>query len=153
MPPASKAIFPNRPVAGLLMRAQSALGMTHAQFGEALGASQRTAARWAAGQSTVDADQLRTLARLVHPRHPALAGEIAAAASETLESLGLVAATPPKIAVDVAIDAVLLAAAAAMNAPPAPVRAGLLAALRRARELRIDAASLEAALAVKPSSS
>ena len=89
------ALFPNRPTRPLVARAQFVLGMTHRTFGEALGSSERTAARWARGSSSVSVEQLCTLARLVYPQDPELAASLAEASSETLESLGIVRPPPP----------------------------------------------------------
>ena len=140
------AVFANRPVTPLLSRAQHALGMTNEQFGKALGASKRTAARWAAGQSSVSVAQLHALARLVHARNPALAAEVAAAARETLESLGIVAPRP-SLTPDLVADAVVCAAGDALDLPLSSVRAVVLAAFQRAGELGLSIADVTAALA------
>jgi hypothetical protein len=141
------AIFPNRPTRALVARAQAALGMTHREFGETLGASERTALRWAAGRSSVGVPSLRALARLVYPRDPALAAELAEATSATLESLGIVAPpAPPAVDASVLADAVVCAAADALSMPPGAVRRGLLAAFGRARELGLGVGDVERAL-------
>jgi hypothetical protein len=121
--------------------------MPHREFGEALGASQRTANRWASGRSDVADSQLRTLARLVHPQDPGLAAEIAAAVHETPESLGLVAPAPlpppPRPDPDPLTEAVVCAVADELSAVPSVVRRGLLVAFRRARELGLTLDEVE----------
>ena len=155
------ALFPNRPTGELVTRAQLLLGMTHRAFGEALGASERTAARWVRRVSPLSVPQLCTLARLVYPRDPELAETLAAAASETLESLGIVtsappapppAALPPPLAPHLVADLVVCAAADALGAAPSAARGALLAAFARARELGLSVAEVEAALAARVTS-
>jgi hypothetical protein len=148
-----EVLFPNRPIRPLVARAQFTLGMPHRAFGKALRASERTALRWAAGQSTMSVSQLRDLARLVYPRDATLAAEIAAAASETLESLGIVAPPPPlpppvapRPDPNVLTDVVVCAAADALNLAPNAVRGALLAAFARARELGLTVQEVEGAL-------
>ncbi len=160
----------NRPVGALVVRAQRMLGMTHEAFGTALGASKRTAARWAAGSASLSVPQVRDLACLVYAEDPELAAELAGAASTTVDALGLVAppapivATPPfpepvvvlapppplpppPLPTALVVDAVVCAAADATQVTPAAVRATLLAAFRRARELRLTVEDVETALA------
>jgi transcriptional regulator with XRE-family HTH domain len=142
----------HRPVRTLVALARSTLGMTQQELGGALGASHRTAARWEAGHSTLLPPALAKLAALVHPRDAALAAEIAAAAGQTLESLGIVAppqppAAPPPLPASLLVDAVVCVAADALGAAPATLRQALFAAFRRARELRLSVDDVEAALA------
>ena len=144
-------LFLNRPFAPLLGRARIALGSTQRDLGNALGASQRTVARWEAGGSTPTIDGVRRLAALVYPHDKPLAAEIAAAASATLEGLGLVeppapAAAPP-LPASIIVDAVVCSAADALKVVPEAVRPALLAAFRRARELRLSYEQVEEALA------
>jgi hypothetical protein len=152
------AVFANRPTRGLVALAQQTLGMTHRQFGEAIGASERTSLRWASGHASVGTRQLRELAKLVHPRDTALAASLAEAASETLESLGLVPPPPPPpvlaavIPPALAVDLVLFAAAEALGAAPSAARGVLLAGFRRARELGLSVEEVEKALAARVSS-
>jgi transcriptional regulator with XRE-family HTH domain len=153
-----RATFPNRPTAPLVVRAQTVLRMTHRQFGEALGASERTSARWARGSSSVSVEQLCALAKLVYPRDPELAGTLAEASSETLESLGIVAtalavpassesAPAPRLAPRFVADLVVCAAADVLGVAPRSARAALLAAFSRAREMGLSVAEVEEALA------
>jgi hypothetical protein len=150
----SPAVLPNRPTRALVVRAQLTLGMTHRRFGEALGSSERTSLRWAKGSSSVTVSQLRKLAALVHPRDSALAAEIAHAASETLESLGVVAPPPPpqlpprarRLAPHLIADLVVCAAADALGAAPGATRGALMAAFARAAELELSVAEVVEAL-------
>jgi hypothetical protein len=145
-----RALFPNRPTGQLVAWAQAALGMTHKQFGEALHASERTSIRWASGRSQVGVSQLHMLARLVYPKNPALAAQLAEAGSETLESLGVVSAPRPTLAPQVLADVVACAAADAIGVAPAAARKALAAAFARAKELGATAAEVESALAATP---
>jgi len=145
---------------GLIVLAQRALGMSHDAFGTALGSSKRTAARWAQGSSQPTIDQVRRLAALVYPRDAELSAQLATAAGETLESLGIVAPTPvaapvlaasppppePPLPATLVVQAVVCAAADALQVPPSAVRGALLAAFRMARELRLQVEDVEAAL-------
>src|SRR5258708_25504826 len=94
--PRTMARAPRRSIHLVVGEARRELAMTQAQFGEAVGASHRSAVRWDAGQATPAVHQLCSLARLLYPRNRALAAEGADAADgETLESLGLEAPAPP----------------------------------------------------------
>jgi hypothetical protein len=152
----TRATFPNRSTSELVARAQFALGMTHRQFGEALGSSERTSLRWASSGASVTLSQLRRLAALTHPRDAALAAEIAEAASETLVSLGIVAPPPPappvppvpaRLAPHWIADLVVCAAADALGVAPAATRGALVAAFTRAAELKLSVAEVLEALA------
>jgi transcriptional regulator with XRE-family HTH domain len=118
--------------------------MSRDQVGTALGWSKRTIGRWEAGRTAVYPKAILDLALLVHPVDPVLAGEMARAAGSSLVELGLEpagGATPPILA-----DAIVCAAADAMRSIPETARAGLLAAFRRARELRMTVEEVERAL-------
>jgi hypothetical protein len=142
--------------------AQMALGTTQKELGEKLGISRRTAQRYS--ESGVPHLYLQTLVRLVHPHNRELAAEIARYSGATLVSLGLEsppAPAPPPAAVappppappppppppaDSVVDAVVCAAAEAIDAKPGEVRRTLLAAFSRAREIGIDTAFVERVL-------
>jgi transcriptional regulator with XRE-family HTH domain len=148
-------ILLNRIVTLPMMRARELLRMTQGEFGEALGVSKRTAHRWEAAGGQPSLSQVVTAARLVHPLDATLAAELAAAASETLESLGLVQrATPPAPAPPlpsrVVVQAVVCAAAEALGVAPGAVRGAVLAAFTCARELRLSVEEVEGALAPEP---
>jgi hypothetical protein len=148
----SRASLSNQPTSSLVSRAQKTLGMSHRVFGQELGASERTAARWAAGHSALTVAQLSTLARLVHPHDPELASSLAASAGETLESLGIVAPAPaPALTLPPHVVADLIACAAAdvLGSAPSAVRGALLAAFARARELGLSVADVEQALSAR----
>lgn len=149
------AIQTHRTVRELLIHARQALGMTQKQFGMALGASHRTASRWEGGQSYPYGSELTELAALVYPKDASLAAELAAAKGQTLESLGIVAPPapapaappPPPLPVRLLVDSVVCAAADALETAPVTLRVALLAAFRRARELRLSIDDVESALA------
>jgi hypothetical protein len=160
---AKKPTFPNQPTDVLLARAHMALGMSQGQLGGALGVSRRTVSRWYKRGALLGMSQLHALARLVHARDPQLAAEIAWTASETLESLGIVAPPPPPspppaappppppLPTNLVVDAVVCAAAESLGMAPTAVRAALFAAFKRTRELRLRLEDVEAALAPAPS--
>jgi hypothetical protein len=137
-------------------RSRQALGLgSQAELGEKLGVSQRSAQRYSA--HGVPAYYLPALARLVHPVDPELAAEIAQSMGHTLESLGIVAPVPPPALVaapppppppppDGIVDAVVCAAAEAMEMMPRDVRPGLLAAFKRAREIGVSVDVVERVL-------
>ncbi len=150
-----KAVTPRQDVGPLVTRAHIALGMTQQEFGEALGVSRRTVTRWYKHSPLLTMEQLRTLARLVHPRDPELAAEIAWTVSESLESLGIVPPAPPPapgpaapapLPTAVVVDSVVCAAAEALGVAPGAVRGALLAAFRRTRALRLSLQEVETAL-------
>jgi hypothetical protein len=95
-------------------------------------------------------DTIKSLVPAVHPRAPALAARVAAAGKKTLADFGL--ASPPSAAqgtvepAPYALDAVLCAAAEAGDVTPRQMRAGLLAALKRARECGLPLERMEALL-------
>ncbi len=134
--------------------------MTQGEFGLAVGSSQRTAARWDAGQAQPYPSELRQLAVLLHPRDRNLASEVADAIDETLESLGLEmppAAPPPpapqappppgaKARTEDFVDLVVLAAVEQSGSLPAAVRPWLHAAFKRAGELGLGVDMVESAL-------
>jgi transcriptional regulator with XRE-family HTH domain len=147
------AIFFNRPIHALLMRARRLLGMSQEEFGVHLGVSRRTAARYEHGHSQPLVAQVMDLARLVHARGDvALAQELAASTSETLESLGIVPKARESLPLPARLvgDAVVCAAAEALDESPGTMRgtrAAVLAAFRRARELGLGVEDVEKALA------
>ncbi len=148
------AIQTHRPVRELLIYARQTLGMTQKEFGQALGASHRTASRWEGGRSYPYGTELIKLAAMVYPKDARLAAELAAAKGQTLEGLGIVAppapAPPPPLPplpVRLLVDSVVCAAADALETAPVTLRVALLAAFRRARELRLSIDDVESALA------
>jgi transcriptional regulator with XRE-family HTH domain len=144
----------------LTMKARGVLLISQRGLGELLGASRRTVQRWDSGRGGPSAGQLAHLAAAVHPRDASLAAKIAAAAGTSLEQLGLVrpapSVAPPPVVKALAVpppsppahltDAVVCAAAEALNAPPPAVRPVLLAAFRRAREVGLRVEDVERAL-------
>jgi hypothetical protein len=145
-------------------RAQHALSLgSTAKLGEMLGISRRTAQRFVA--HGVPRYYKRELARLVLPFDPQLAAEIAQSEEHSLATWGLVMPepqvvvppalpAPPSPPADGVVDAVVCAAAEAMEMMPRDVRAGLLAAFTKAREIGVDVEQVERvlrdALAARP---
>ena len=135
----------------LLVKAGLALGMSQRDFGDLLGVSRATMNRWQGGRHTgLTPSQVATLARSLLPRDIGLAAEIAAYGQESLESLGLVSrpAPPPPppapepVALPHLADSALCAAAEAGSLPPAVVRPMLVAALDRAKGLKLSVEDL-----------
>jgi DNA-binding XRE family transcriptional regulator len=151
-----------RAMPALLGAARRALGLNQAQLGDLLGSSKRTVQRWETKRGVPYPDDVAKLAAHVHPRDAETAPDLAAAIGQTLESLGIVAPPPPPppppaplpapppgpppMPRDLAVDAVVCVASDALGAMPAAVRAGLLAAFRRARQLGLSCEEVEQAL-------
>jgi transcriptional regulator with XRE-family HTH domain len=150
-----------------IVRSRLALGWTQKQFGETLGSSARTAARWENGSSHFDSARVTTLARHVYRVNRDLAIELASSIGQTLVGLGIEApppppappAAPPPPAAPVApplppvlptsprdlIDSIVCSVADAANMVPRAVRPLVLLALRRAVEVRLDLVAAEQA--------
>jgi transcriptional regulator with XRE-family HTH domain len=142
------AVYLNRDVTGLVYRARMAAGLSQAQLGEHLGLSKRTMGRVERNQSHLTLPHVIALAHLTHPHDPDLAGELAAAASETPASLGLTKANPAHAPpTKLLVDVVVCAAAESLAMAPGPVRLALYAAFKRAREMELTLEDVEAALA------
>jgi hypothetical protein len=154
-----------RPLSALLVHAQHTLGLSQEALGKILGGvTRRTIWRYQGGRGRPLASDLHALARSVYPRDAALASELATYSGATLESLGLVPAAPAAPAppappappaapaVDdkqtrLFADAVVCAAAEALDVSPRAVRGVLHAAFARARETGLPIDVLERALA------
>ncbi|MGO9834984.1 MAG: helix-turn-helix domain-containing protein [Polyangiaceae bacterium] len=140
----------NRPVGDLMGRARVAMGFTQQKLGDALGSSKRTAHRWESGRASPSVSQTRDLAVLVFPRDPALAEQLAAAASTTLAELGLGQIAAPSLQphppTRLVVQAVVCVAADELAVAPDTVRGALYAAFKCARELRLSTEDVEKAL-------
>jgi transcriptional regulator with XRE-family HTH domain len=127
--------------AELVVRSQQALGMSQRELAEHLGSSQRTGSRWVAHQSRPSESQFERLAREVYPRDPDLARLLARAAGTNIEALiprPVVVSPPPKPPPTVFdADAIVCAAADAMNVAPSLVRPAVNAAIARAKAMGI----------------
>ncbi|MHB8420983.1 MAG: helix-turn-helix domain-containing protein [Myxococcales bacterium] len=140
----------------LVMQAARALHLNNRQLAERLGVSKRTVQRWLASGSGPADFHVTRLAVDVWPTNPALARELAAHGGTTVEALGLVPKPPPaKPPTALAaraehVDAILFAAANALDVSPARARPGVAAALRRMLALGVDAASLAQLLDPQP---
>jgi transcriptional regulator with XRE-family HTH domain len=150
----------------LVIEARGKLGMTQREFSDAVDSSVRTVSRWEDGASSPSPPQLHKLAALLHRVHPALAHDAAILGGKTLEELGLVEPPPPTpppapapvppaptLPTRVLVDAVVFAAAEALEASPAAfdrVRSALRAAFAHARDLRLDPGDVAEALGTPP---
>jgi hypothetical protein len=139
-----------------LTRAQVALLMNQEQFGLLLGTSKRTVQRWSAGRSFPTFKQIATAAAAVHPRNAGIAAELAELLGHTLESLGIVKPAPPPAPSSAwspdevrsfAAEAVVSAAADALQLSPQAVRPAVFAMLERAKAARMTIDDLLTALA------
>lgn len=138
-------------IQNLVNEAQHTLMVSQGRLGELAGASQRTGQRWAVGRSTPSVNELRRIASLVYPRDRDLAARIAAATRSTLADLGLEAPPPPPPGPfippdDRVIDSVVCAVADELDLLPKAIRAALLVAFTRTRELGLSVEAAEAAL-------
>ena len=146
----------------LLYEARQLLGVSQGQLGELLGSSRHTGQRWESAGSIPRDTQLHKLAAMVHPRDPKLAAQLAAAGKSNLEALGIVppvpppspvapspVAAPPPLPIEDVIDAIVCAAAEAIDVPPKTIRPALLAAFTRARRLRLSVDDVERGLGGK----
>jgi DNA-binding XRE family transcriptional regulator len=137
------------PLAKLLRHARHTLAMSQSAFGPALGWSQRTALRWETGRSAPPTSSLCKLAALLAPVDLELAAEVAAAAGQTLESLGLatkVETPAPRTTPADLTDAVVCSVADASELPSRAVRQLLAGAFARARALGLTVEQVDDAL-------
>jgi hypothetical protein len=144
-----------RNVGLILLESQRALHMSQREFGYAVGASHRSAVRWAARQATPGESHLRKLAGLLLPHNRALAAEVADYIDESLVSLGLEAPAPPQpsprppgpqLRAEDLVDLLVLAAVERTGAAPAATRTMLHAVFKRAREVGLTVEVAEGAL-------
>lgn len=141
----------------LLIQTHSALGLNQRELAELLEISLRTVQRWAAGRSSPAQHDWHAMARAVHPVDPVLAERLAAAGGSSLAALGFVPPpvpppvlppAPPPVIYDPRhlADGVVCAAAESADLSPQAIRMVLLAAFRRAREMRLTVEEMERAL-------
>jgi hypothetical protein len=136
-----------RPLPLLLHHARTALRVSQNELSQRLGVSRRTGQRWNKGGGPIGID-IHNLARLVFPVDAALATEIALVGATTLEALGLVPmpVKGPVAPPDRVVDAVVCAAAEAMQVMPQSVRPAVLAAFACAKELGLTVEAVERVL-------
>jgi hypothetical protein len=165
----------SQPISVLLVEAQRRLSMTQTQLGEVLGGfTRKTVSQYQSGRGQPYFKGVHRLVRCVHPVDAGLAEKLAAAVGTTLEGLGLVAAPPPALPAAPAeanaapspppaalqvgatpderqtrlfVDAVLCAAAEALDVSPRAVRAVLFAAFHQAKDTGLSLETLAKALA------
>ena len=139
----------------LVARAQRLLGVSNEALGALAGLSRRTVTRWYAKHSPVTAISLGDLAPHVYPHDAALASEMHDIAAAFAARLHLPAPpplpSPPEAAIPEATralftGAVVLAACDAMASAPRVGRAGIAAAVKKARELGLTLEDLDAGL-------
>jgi len=139
-------------VADLLVEAQNALGVSQGQLGDLLGLSRQTIWRYQTGQSNPLASSLNDLARRVRAIDARLASRLAGAGTGARKpSLRIAMTTNPaaggSIETRLLADAIVCAAAEALDASPRAVRRALLAAFARARDTGLALDAIETALA------
>lgn len=142
---------PQRRINLILGEARQVLRMSQREFGYAVGSSHRSAVRWDAGHADPGPHHLLALARLLYPQHRELAIEVADAADETLESLGLEAPPPPLPPPAVnrpedLVDIIVLAAVEQTGASVATARSLLHAVFKRAADVGLSVEAAERAL-------
>jgi len=140
----------------LIWEAQGVLLFNQRKLADAVGSSLRTVQRWSSGRAAPLAMNVRKLAVVVYPHDPVLASKLAALVQESVESLGLVPPhplamppPPPSLPANVLAalaEAVVAAAAEAMDAPPRVARPVVLAAAERAQSAGVTIDDLVRAL-------
>ena len=153
-----------------LLSARQTAAMSQESMAHAVGCSQRTISRWERGLNVPSSDYIEYLARRIHPADPQLAQDVALLGGTTLEAFGLavpvqpppalvqpppgpVVAAAPSVSLERALDAIVLAAAEAIEGSVGPVKAArtaLAAATTKARELGVALDDLGALLLPHP---
>jgi hypothetical protein len=154
------ASYEGMSLAALMVFTQQALAGSQTELGEIVSVSRRTVWRWQTGKSHPDPKDLEKFARLAFPKDHALAAALAASFGATLESLGLVKPSPPaplppakapaekdEATKRLLVDAVVCAAAEALDVSPRAVRHALHVAFGRARDAGLTTDTVAAVLA------
>jgi hypothetical protein len=132
----------------LLDAVRKELILSQAKLGAIIGRERRTVMRWQHGKRRPYPWDWERMARAVHPRNRALAAQLAAAAGQTLVSMGLEAPAPPPAPPPAApapagpaprhlVDSIVCAAAEAIQLTPQAIRPALMAAFERASALNM----------------
>lgn len=109
----------------VLSEAKRALTLSNEGLGRLCGVSKRTVQRWWSGGGPIG-PEFHVLARAVYPRDPALAAKCARFGGTTLEALGVVQPpAPPAVDWAARADALVYAAAEALDLSPRAVRAAV----------------------------
>jgi hypothetical protein len=150
---------PDDNVLALLVRAQTVLGFDNQDLAKLVKLSPRTITRWWSKESGPSGDQILTILRAVHPKDATVSAQLATQLGHTLETLGVVVrpppappappplpVPPPRPEADLLVEAVVCAAADALESTPAAVRPVLRAAFARARKLRMTVEDIDEAL-------
>jgi len=138
----------HRELSVVLLASRMALGESQQGLGKAIRTARKTVGRWERGWSTPGRVTIGQIAALLLPIDPALAEELAAAAGETLASLGI--ARPDARPSPLLIDAIVCVAADAADMTPKMIRPALLAAFQRAKAAGLDVTAVVAGLSAKP---
>ncbi len=138
--------MPASPTLVAVWEAQHVLGLTQRELAALVGSSLRTVQRWSGGGSQPYMTDVMKIARAVHPRDAALAQRLVGFYGQTLEIAGIVAPPPPPPPAPLQppppspspqlpflVDAVVAAAAEALDLSPRAVRPAILASLERAK--------------------
>ena len=153
---------------GLLIEAQRVLHLTNEGLGRVAGVSVRTVQRWWAKRSSPAEQDYCAVARAVAPHDRELARKLAEAGGTTLDALGLsprpgpvpaaasvstaaqpVARSEVSVTLRAHTDALVCAAAAALDLSPRAVRPALAAAFAHAIDLGSDLPALARHLAAE----
>ncbi len=137
-------IVPGGPTA--ILEAGRHFWMSYEAIGSALGVSKRTVQRWVSHDSIPADFHYQRMAQIVYPKDPALAAKLADHGGVTLAQLGLKGPAGPALTPEQA-DAVVCAAAEAIDLSPRAVRAGVAAAFRHAQKLGYSVDALVSAFA------
>ncbi len=148
-----------------MLKASRVLFLTNKELGKLCGVSVRTVQRWYTNASAPMGWHFHAVARAVYPHDPELARQLAAHGATTPEALGLAPtkaanAGPPPAVLKLHADAIVYAAAEALDVSPRAMRPAVAAAFARALEVGADINAVtrhlsaetkaHAALAAKP---
>src|SRR5258708_1157375 len=152
----SRSARNTKATAELLVEAQNALEVSQGQLGDMLGLSRQTIWRYQTGQSNPLASSLQDLSRRVRAIDAELASRLAGAGTGARKTgFRIAAAARPtstgggRLVTDTRLmaDAIVCAAAEALDPSPRTVRRALLAAFARARDHGLALDAIETALA------
>ena len=154
--------MPASPALVAVWEAQRTLVLTQRELAALVGCSLRTVQRWSGGGSQPHMSDVMTIARAVHPRDAELAQRLVGFYGQTLAGAGIVApraapspsAAPsppdPSPMLPFLAEAVVAAAAEALDVSPRVARPALLAALERAKAAGIGLDDVLSVLRPRP---
>jgi hypothetical protein len=151
--------IPDENLLPLIVQAQKVLAFDNQDLAKLVKLSPRTITRWWSNESSPSGDHVLAILRAVHPKDATVSAQLATQLGHTLETLGVVVRPPPappapppppppppRPASDRLVEAVVCAAAEALESTPAAVRPVLRAAFARARKLRMTVEEIDEAL-------